>query len=155
MVQVRQKPCRKRHDNPMHSAGIIDQARDVIALAAGPRGWDDTRESWLARGARRLSWSYARVRKVWYRRIDDLWASEWLSLQAKAEEIRRQLQETEAANARLRLALDSSALRSVEGAPAAGEGDAGNGAGDLVDGGREAGARPGAVAAVRLGKVGE
>lgn len=125
----------------MRSADIIDDARAIIGLAAGPREWGDTRESWLSRGARKLGMSYARARKVWYRRVEDLWASEWLPLQAKAEEIRQQLQEIEAANARLRLARDGVPLRQLEGATA----DPG-GAAVAVD--REEGEGPGAAAAV-------
>lgn len=162
MVQIRQKPCRKRHDNHMTDAGIIDRARDAIALAAGPRGFDDTRESWLSRAARRFGMSYARVRKIWYRRVDDLWASEWQKMQEKAEEIRQQLQEIEAANAELRLALGRCNVRTVEGSAAGAESGAAGAEGTRRDGDvelvardGEEGARPGAAPAVRLGKVGE
>lgn len=44
------------------------QVRDYIASAAGDRGWDDTRQSWLARAASRLGMPYSRIKNLWYGR---------------------------------------------------------------------------------------
>lgn len=45
--------------------------RDVIATVAGPRTWNDTRESWLARAARRANISYRSAKSLWYGEIND------------------------------------------------------------------------------------
>lgn len=148
MSRIRQKPCRNRHDGQMRSAGIIDEARELIGLAAGQRDWSDTREAWIARAARKLGISYARARKVWYRQVDDLWASEWMRMREKAEEIRQQLQEIEAANAELRSALERCNVRPVAGAPSRPEGAQGGGDLGVVAEDRGEGAGPSAAAAV-------
>lgn len=148
MAHIRPKGCRKRHEAHMPSAGIIEDARQIIGLAAGQRDWNDTREAWLSRAARRLGMSYARVRKVWYRRVDDLWASEWLEMTAKAEEIRRQLQEIEAAHADLRMALERCDVRPVASASPGAQGAQGDGGREMVAERRDEGARAGAASVV-------
>lgn len=45
--------------------------RELIAAVAGPRTWSDTRESWLARAARRAGISYRQVKSLWYGEIKD------------------------------------------------------------------------------------
>ena len=45
--------------------------RNLIASVAGPRSWSDTRESWLARAARRAGISYRQVKSIWYGEITD------------------------------------------------------------------------------------
>lgn len=45
--------------------------RDVIATVAGPRTWTDTRESWLARAARRAGINYRAAKALWYGEIND------------------------------------------------------------------------------------
>lgn len=147
MSQKHQKACQIRHGQRMPSA-IIEDARAIIGLAAGQRDWSDTREAWLSRAARRLGMSYARVRKVWYRSVDDIWASEWLAMTEKAEEIRRQLQEIEAAHADLRLALERCDVRAVDGASPGAQGAPGRRDGELVAEGRAEGARAGAASVV-------
>lgn len=52
--------------------------RKEIAIVAGSRGWDDTRESWLARVPRRVpTVSFRTVRSLWYGEISnpDHWAA--------------------------------------------------------------------------------
>ncbi len=69
----------------MAAARINDDLRGWIGSIAGPRGWDDTRESWLARAARRLGLPYRRVRALYYgeaRRVD---AAEYLMIRARAQ----------------------------------------------------------------------
>ncbi len=89
-------------DNPSKSleiemtaaARINDDLRDWIAAVAGPRGWGDTRESWLGRAARRLDLPARRVRALFYgeaRRID---AAEYLTIKARAQNLAQAALET-------------------------------------------------------------
>lgn len=45
--------------------------RELVASVAGPRSWSDTRESWLARAARRAGISYRQAKALWYGEITD------------------------------------------------------------------------------------
>lgn len=45
--------------------------RDELALVAGPRAWSDTRESWLARAARRCGINYRTAKAVFYGETTD------------------------------------------------------------------------------------
>ena len=45
--------------------------RELVAAAAGPRLWNDTRESWLARAARRSGVSYRQAKALFYGEIQD------------------------------------------------------------------------------------
>lgn len=46
--------------------------RKEIAILAGPRGWDDTRESWLAKACKAFpTVSYRTVKAIWYGEIQD------------------------------------------------------------------------------------
>lgn len=46
--------------------------RKEIAIVAGPRGWGDTRESWLSRVPRKVSTvTFRTVKALWYGEIDD------------------------------------------------------------------------------------
>lgn len=77
------------NQNTMYSpSAIVDEYRDLLALAAGPRGWNDTRDSWLARGARALGVDFSRARNVWYGKTRRVEASEFLNLKARAEALR-------------------------------------------------------------------
>ena len=49
----------------------VTEVRDSIATVAGPRSWSDTRESWLARAARRAGISYRTTKSLWYGDITD------------------------------------------------------------------------------------
>jgi len=44
-----------------------DALRDMLIEACGIRGWNDTRESWLARGARICGISPRQARRIFYR----------------------------------------------------------------------------------------
>jgi hypothetical protein len=44
--------------------------RDLVAAVAGPRSFNDTRQSWLNRAARRAGLSYRTVRGIFYGEID-------------------------------------------------------------------------------------
>ncbi len=45
--------------------------REELALVAGPRAWSDTRESWLARAARRCGINYRTAKAVFYGETTD------------------------------------------------------------------------------------
>jgi hypothetical protein len=45
--------------------------RELVTAVAGPRDWADTRESWLARAARRAGISYRQMKAIWYGEITD------------------------------------------------------------------------------------
>src|SRR5436190_20419068 len=45
--------------------------RDLVAAVAGPRSWSDTRQSWLARAARRAGISYRQTKALFYEEITD------------------------------------------------------------------------------------
>ncbi len=74
MSQKSHKSCQERHMN------IAADARAMVAAAAGERAWGDTRESWLAKAARRLRFTYPRTRSIFYQRAV-VTAEEWCVLQ--------------------------------------------------------------------------
>jgi hypothetical protein len=43
----------------------------LVAAVAGPREWGDTRQSWIARAARRANVSYRQARAIFYGEIND------------------------------------------------------------------------------------
>ena len=45
--------------------------RELVAVVAGPRGWSDTRESWLARAARRAGVNYRTIKTIYYGELTD------------------------------------------------------------------------------------
>jgi hypothetical protein len=45
--------------------------RELVAAVAGPRQWGDTRESWLARAARRAGVSFRQTKSLFYGEITD------------------------------------------------------------------------------------
>ncbi len=66
---------------------VKDEGRLCVATAAGDRGWDDTRQTWLARAASRLGLSYSRVFNIWYGRAR-LYADELEEMRAKITELK-------------------------------------------------------------------
>ena len=59
---------------------VSTDARELLCGVAGPRSWSDTRDSWLARAARRLGFSFARTRNIFYGRARIIRAEEWMRL---------------------------------------------------------------------------
>ena len=45
--------------------------RELIVAVAGQRQWSDTRESWLARAARKAGVSYRQAKAIYYNEIKD------------------------------------------------------------------------------------
>lgn len=43
--------------------------RELVAEVAGPRGWDDTRDTWLNRAAERAGITYRMVRAIFYGKV--------------------------------------------------------------------------------------
>lgn len=72
MSQKSTKSCQDEH-----KMDYASHASTMVALIAGQRGWNDTRESWLARAARRLGFSYSRTRSLYYQRARIISAQEW------------------------------------------------------------------------------
>lgn len=97
------------------------KARDMLCDLSGPRGWSDTRESWLARGARRAGLSIRRARAIFYQEPIRLDADEYLAIE-------RAHQTAHAAVAALEPLARDAALR-------AGEADAGTSGGTHGEGG--------------------
>lgn len=48
-----------------------DSMREAIATVAGPRQWSDTRESWLARAARKSGVTFRQAKALFYGEITD------------------------------------------------------------------------------------
>lgn len=71
----------------------VSSVRKEIAIVAGPRGWGDTRESWLARVPRKVSTvTFRTVKALWYGEIDDPmhWAARDIRREAELIEARRE-----------------------------------------------------------------
>lgn len=84
------------------SLEMASAARDLLCAIAGPRGWNDTRESWLAGAARKLGFGYRRTRAIFYGEARIIRAEEWqrlndefAALNASAERRRGMLDELE------------------------------------------------------------
>lgn len=54
---------------------LVDELHHGIKTLAGPRQWNDTRESWLARGARVAGVSFRTAKALFYREWPDPRAS--------------------------------------------------------------------------------
>lgn len=53
------------------SEKVSSAMREYVRAVAGPREWSDTRESWLARAARKAGISYRQCKALWYGEIVD------------------------------------------------------------------------------------
>ena len=69
------------------------EMRERLITLAGPRAWSDTRESWLARGARRAGITYRTAKSLFYCETPDPKSS-------VVERVRAATAEQEANNAR-------------------------------------------------------
>lgn len=63
------------------AVSAVEIARDMLCELSGPRGWNDTRESWLARGARRAGLTLRRARAIFYQEPIRLEADEYLQIE--------------------------------------------------------------------------
>ena len=73
----------KPTENPKEIAAMSATARanEMLREVCGPRGWNDTRESWLARGARAIGMSPRRARALFYQEPIRLSADEYLQIE--------------------------------------------------------------------------
>lgn len=67
---------------------VRTEARLMVAALAGPREWNDTRESWLARAARSIGLSHARTRNIFYYRARTITAEEWILLTQRIDALK-------------------------------------------------------------------
>ena len=102
-----QKPCKEQRV-------ITADARSMLCAVAGQRDWSDTRQSWLAKAARRLGWPYSRTSNIFYGRARLIRAEEWITLNEQFAAL------TKSARERQEL-LDDLSILSGAGAPVAGE----------------------------------
>lgn len=84
--------------------------RKEIAIVAGPRQWDDTRETWLARVPPRVNnhITFRTVKSLWYGEIKDQnhWAAREIRRAAQLIEARREAEERAREFERLAVGLD-------------------------------------------------
>lgn len=80
MRSTNMQKWRTSYQKMFSSSAIANDCRDLLTLAAGERGWNDTRESWLARAARRVGMDYSRAYNIFYGRSRRIEAAEYLSL---------------------------------------------------------------------------
>lgn len=65
----------------------VPNFRDLVATVAGPRGWNDTRQSWLARAAQRAGISYRQAHALFYGEITDPQSRSATKMRTAAEQI--------------------------------------------------------------------
>ena len=103
------------------TVSAVEVARDMLCELSGQRGWHDTRESWLARGARRAGLSLRRARAIFYNEKIRLDADEYLGIE-------RAWQSASASLATLsNMASAANVRRSGGSEPTGGMADAGSG----------------------------
>lgn len=106
MSDARQKLCcRKAKVMSSTAQEATNQMRDAVLFAAGPRSWDDTRDSWLARGAARLGIPFQRAYALFYRRVTNPSAAEYLEITRRHRTLQERLTESELRNAETRAAI--------------------------------------------------
>ena len=102
-----QKSCKE-------SRVVTADARELLIGIAGRRDWSDTRQSWLAKAARRLGWPYSRTSNIFYGRARLIRAEEWIALNEQFSAL------TKSAQQRQELLNDLSILAGA-GAPETGD----------------------------------
>src|SRR5688500_11610458 len=63
-AEMSNKPTGNTKESAVTSATV--RANEMLIEVCGPRGWNDTRESWLARGARAIGIKPRRARALFY-----------------------------------------------------------------------------------------
>ena len=102
-----QKSCKE-------SRVVTADARELLIGIAGRRDWSDTRQSWLAKAARRLGWPYSRTSNIFYGRARLIRAEEWIALNEQFSALTKSAQQRQEI-------LHDLAILSGAGAPLAGE----------------------------------
>jgi len=127
------RPASKESSSAMPA---IVRANEMFRAVCGQRGWNDTRESWIARGAARCRLTVRRARAIVYQEPIRLSADEYVAIQTAFDEFNLKLQRTDAALA---------AVSSLAGNAPAEASRPDVGCGRVHDGARtrvEAGSRP-------------
>lgn len=78
MIERLEKPPRSAEKSPVSAES---RARAMLCDLAGQRGWHDTRESWLARGARKAGITLRRAKALFYEEPLRLSANEYLGIE--------------------------------------------------------------------------
>jgi hypothetical protein len=107
-AEMPNKPTVTAKESAVISATV--RANEMLIEVCGPRGWNDTRESWLARGARRIGMSPRRARALFYQEPIRLSADEYLGIE-RAWQSASQAMEASAEMARSSAVLASSAAQ--------------------------------------------
>lgn len=121
MPEFQHKPSESK-EKPTVSA--IELARGMICELAGPRGWHDTREAWLARGARKAGITLRRARALFYQEPIKLGADEYLTIERNWQAATRAVEALQHLARQANVSL---------GRAAAGEGGEGEGEGRRLD----------------------
>jgi hypothetical protein len=119
MSKVLQKACKELRV-------VTVEARQMIGAIAGPREWADTRQSWLAKAARRLGFPYARTANIWYGRARLIRAEEWITLNQTIADLNKRAAERQGdiadaqgmARSRIAASVDLAGPPRVDGGPA-------------------------------------
>ena len=78
---------------------IVEEARDMLALAAGPLRLGDTQQRGIERAARALGIPFSRAANIWQRKARLIEAAEFLNMKARIAELReRQAKQREQAD---------------------------------------------------------
>lgn len=80
-ASVSEVPNKRSESKEKPAVTAVVRARDMLCELSGPRGWNDTRESWLSRGARRAGLSLRRARAIFYCEPIRLEADEYLGIE--------------------------------------------------------------------------
>lgn len=80
-------PFEKWKTDVVGNDAVLDEVHGLLCLAGGPRGWSDTRESWLRRAAHRLGIDPGRATSLFYRKARRVDAAEYLTIKARAQAI--------------------------------------------------------------------
>ena len=86
-----ERPNKRPEFQEKSAVTAVVRARDMLCDLAGPRGWHDTRESWLARGARKAGLSLRRARAIFYQEPIRLDADEYLQIEQAYSDARASL----------------------------------------------------------------
>jgi hypothetical protein len=86
-----ERPNKRPEFQEKSAVSATVRARDMLCDLSGPRGWNDTRESWLARGARKAGLSARRARALFYAEPIRLSADEYLAIEKAYETARDSL----------------------------------------------------------------
>ena len=94
----------------MSAASALERVRPMLVAIGGPRSWDDTKDHWRNRLARKVGINARRVRAILSKNEDvRLSADEYLSIEARFRALDERLEE------------DLRALSASTGSPSAGE----------------------------------